>query len=583
MPNNQEPFSNLNRLWAYLIIKTLKNLGTEYFFPSPGMRNAPFLWALGKHEGKVTAGRDERSQGFMALGSSKVTGQASALFCTSGSALSHYLPAIMEADKTDLPLIVISSDRPTELIQYNANQTVQQENIYKNFCRESLNLPCPSEDISPRRLEGLIQSLINKAWHRSTQRGPVHINIRFREPLGFERQDISKPYLEEAFEIIGEAPQKTFSWKQKVRDIPSQAIVEKIWDRLLRAEKPLLVIGELPPWQEYPYLRQFLDKIDIPHYIDITSGLKFLNNQSEGQTPTFDHPEVLKTFEKTPPDFILHLGGRTTSKYYEYFIEKHSKTTLYHVDQAFHPVNPGGAVNENFNLIPEKLVKEFLQKGPLPKTNYQWFWSSLVEKKSALIDNAPLCYPSLSKLSIENLKPQTSLFIGNSTFIRSFNSYASNSLKKDLHIFCNRGVSGIEGNLSTALGVQLALKKPLILFIGDISLYHDLNALQVLSEHQLPLLIVVAVNKMGGIFNLLPVAKDPEGEKYLSLLTTPLEIDWNSLSQSFSLKSQEVRTPQEYLQCLKEWQKNPQPLVLATMFSDQENQQMYQKLQTIRL
>lgn len=576
------------RLWAYLMVDALIQKGATHFYASPGMRNSPFLYALIRHpEAKLLMGMDERAQGFRALGHSKATLKASVLVCTSGSALSHYFPAVLEASKTGLPLVVLSADRPVTLSSSDANQTIDQKKLFSHHVRHFHDMGTPMPGLLAREVQALVAQVFNYALS-SDNPGPVHINAPFDEPLD-QSSDAAR-----WGQLKDEAIKDAKAWLQKgvpaleglsTRRILSEETQKILTAQLNKSQKPLIVIGELNTPEEREAALNFCQQVDIPVVLDVTSGIKFHLNLEDGISPAFDHPEVYEAYLKNPPDLIWHFGGRLTAKYYEKFLAQRPELSSVVFQSHTRTHNPALCyhqrivcqLDEAFSALGELIQNE-------PKKSPGANLSSFVERKAELIDDAPLAYPSLSKTLVENLTSDFQLYLGNSTVIRSFDSYASQKFKTPLLTHSHRGTSGIEGLMAAALGFCETLETPTCLVLGDVATYHDLNSFELLAQSNAPLLVVIVNNGGGGIFSLLPVS---EQEELRPKLFTPHNLNFSKLAENFGLKSQRVTERKQWEQTLHDVQldvmKEYKPQVIEVMVDDEVNSQIYRELRTIKL
>ena len=350
------------------------------------------------------------------------------------------------------------------------------------------------------------------------------------------------------------------------------------------AKSGLIVIGELTHAQANDKIRSFIEKLNWPVYLDINSNLKFEYNLQNKITPTFDHPEVYDYFKKNSPELIIHLGARLVSKHYYRFLEKESKGYKITVSEGLEIEDPSYSTNLRIQTSPDIFCEEILDlldtQNSSIKNEDSSPWENFVKKKIDIIDQSGFSYPSLSKNLLEIIPEYSTLYLSNSTTIRSFDSYCSIKSRKKLSIQSHRGVSGIEGFMAAASGHTYASDSPVTLVIGDISFLHDLNSLMLLKETQNPVIVIVVNNGGGGIFSLLPVSKD---EDLLPLLTTPHKHSLSSIVNSFGIWNDQVKTvdkfKESYLMALK--RKNSS--VIEVIIDNDRNVEIYKKLKTVKL
>lgn len=610
MEKNKILTENLNWLWASLIIRESYQHGVRHYYLSPGMRNAPFIAAL---EHFSTLGHsdffwdiviDERSAAYRAMGHAKYSGYPAAIICTSGTAMANYMPAVVEAHKNRLPLLVISADRPPELNLSDANQTIEQNLFYSQYVLAQANLGVPTIAISPKALRTTVANLISRS-HLSGMGGPgpVHLNCPFRAPLdGSPDQGVSltdwDAYLQLALKDL-DHPSTRYA-----ESYPQVAFedLENVVKSLERANNPLLVVGELRPWISSDNIAALIKRLHIPFYLDVGSSLKYeypLSEDHLATAPSFDHPEVMQKYEQNPPDLLLHLGGRLVSRHYYEFLEAYQGIKVFAINDA--PTKEDPAHQASYRLVsrPDIFCRDLLSalkdsptdftpKAPLLKGS----WAKLVQRKEEIIEevggDGPLSYPVISKAIIELIPENSSLYLGNSTVIRSFDSYATSKQerRKRCKTYTHRGASGIEGLISAATGLaETKLLKgdhtPTTLVLGDLAALHDLNALLALKNKAIPLVIVLVNNFGGGIFTLLPMTQK---EWLLKGMLGSHDIHFSGIAQSFGIAYQQAKTKEEFKSTYQDALTPGQtPLLIEAIFSHEDNHHLYQQLRTIRI
>ncbi len=596
--HNLKQFSNPSSLWAALIIDQLVKNGVETFYCAPGMRNAPLLKAIAAHPGATYyTGLDERAQSYRALGFIRASKKPAALVCTSGTAVANFLPAIIEAQKSRMPLMVLSADRPGELNAIDANQTIDQTEVLRDYCKNYWMTSEPQADYPPRALSGRIAHLTQSTL--TAPQGPLHINIPFREPLDHTPVLMNESWVKEIHHIL-ELAGPSIEYARLEKRL-AQSELNELFQQLEQAKRPLVVFGPLD--KHGPEIVSDMEFF-LKHYkgsfsCDVTTGLKYHFGSSQGLIPTFDHPEVLSELEQANPDLIIHFGHRLTSKHYYKFLERrihkdpHAK--IIQICESHQHEDPGLAFIKRWSLDPStalKAINAFIKDseygvGIGPKHALLNF-DSMIERKSQIIEESPLNYPVMTKKAVETLESVKNIFMGNSTFIRSFDSYASvKAQRKAWKVVANRGASGIEGHIAMTQGIYEATKSSTVAFMGDISFLHDLNSLASLLSlgRDVPVLLVVANNHGGGIFKLLPVGKkeNEEFNPFLPMLTTPHSIDLSPIAAAMGIATKQVRTKSDYEKALKTWNDHPSLLILECLFTDEDNAKTYDQLKTVKL
>lgn len=574
---------NINRLWSSLIIDEFVKNKITHFYLSPGMRNAPLIAALSHFEKyhpdlRLILCMDERAAAYRALGYSKATGKPSVLVCTSGTAMANYMPAVVEAKKSNLPLIVLSADRPPELTFCDDNQTMDQTKFYGNYVQGEMGLGAPSVDISPLALTSSLSNLIHKSLY--PQKGPVHFNCAFREPLEKTIQELPAHYLKLAEnQIMRSGPSTRYMSSSTT---PSREDIEEIATLLQGPKTGLLVIGSLNPYDDTEELKKFIKRLNWPVYFDVSSSLKYAFNLKDNALPTFDHPEVQEALVRNPPEIVFHIGGRLTSKHYYSFLKQVPLINLVTLSRNIEKEDPSHHTKMRINADINSTVRELnarLSEDRSPQ-KLQIDFSTFTEQKMKLIDEGPLAYPSISKTIIDKIKNNSLLYIGNSTVVRSFDAYFSYSNRKDLTVATNRGVSGIEGFIASSAGFIDGKEKEVYLIIGDVAFIHDLNSLYFLKDLKTPLKIILINNDGGGIFTLLPIHKEEEVLKYI---TSPHGQTFEKAAALAGIAYLPVRSRKELNSKFEEMQDLKTHVLMEVMINHQTNKDVYDKLRTIKL
>ncbi len=552
------PLTNNPSLYkaSHIVDELIKN-EIKTFFISPGMRNAPLLAALESHpDAVIEIGMDERAHAYKALGYSKDNQSPACLICTSGTALANYYPAVIEAYKSEIPLVILSADRPYKKVLGGDNQTIEQYRIYQGFSLKSYSLL--SDNIFNREM-------IDEGVHHAIKEGgPAHFNIPFEEPLDSTTIDFS---FNNEMELFLKGP--TSSLPCNYSSLPFE-----IQKQLEKAHRPLVVIAEMPSKAPKDNITQFLKNFNGLKYIDVTSGLKFNFNLENYTLPSLDHPEVYRYLENFNPDFILHLGGRVVSKFYYRFLENSKSKYIYQINNLNQKTDPSFRMKK-LKTCPDQAIKSIHKEAFIDQRQ----WSNLisfVQRKRALIESGPLTFPQLSKTLIESAPPSVNFYLGNSTTIRSFDSFSSEDLTKDFNIFSHRGVSGIEGFVAASSSI----KGPTTLVLGDVSFYHDLNSLLYLTKVSHPYVGIIVNDFGGGIFEQLPIQKDT---KVIPYLTSPHEINFGPICHGLGIEHicvTDVKTLiEQYLLKIKQNKAS----IIEVKIDRKNNFEIYQKLKTIKL
>lgn len=531
MPFDSLLTDNLNRLWASLIVHQLLELGIDHFFISPGLRNVPLVAAVLGHPSKkirIFTGIDERGEAYRALGYAKNTGRPGVLISTSGTAATNYFPAVIEANKSQTPLVVISCDRSPSEVANGDNQAIDQNNIYGQFVIDSYDFGCPTYKLPPQKLINNLTNIIKKA--QENYQGPIHINLPFAPPLTAKKEVIDQDYLRQAYDVI----QPHFSDK----DGDSCKSIDHFWiDLLKNSKKGLMVIGNLPNHQERDSIIKLLESSPWPIMLDITSSLKFSFTKNKTDIlPSLEHQESMNYLKQNPPDVILHLGKRLTGKRYYQFLIDHPEIKLISVQKTDLLEDPSGQSNVHIKCYPNRFAKILLDNEIFSKN------SSQDQKLFKQYDNIA-GEDKFVKAIVDLIAENSTLYLGNSLTVRLFDKILPREQTKNLEIVTNRGASGIEGFIASTIGVAIASKKRTTLVIGDIAFYHDLNSLLMLKDANRPLTIIIFNNHGGGIFSNLPIAKERE---VLELISTPHNRNFKGICEYFNLSYQLTNTLEQF-------------------------------------
>jgi 2-succinyl-5-enolpyruvyl-6-hydroxy-3-cyclohexene-1-carboxylate synthase len=456
---------------------------------SPGSRNAPLTIGFTENKNFINYSIvDERCAAFFALGIAQQLDEPVALVCSSGSALLNYYPAISESYYSDIPLVILSADRPSELINIGDGQTIQQENVFQNHILESAN--CIEGDAYNLFNEAIINSALNTAI---SKKGPVHINLPFSEPLYKTTENLT---------ITAKSTPILVAAKKVNEDL--NPFVKK-WNG---AKKKLILVGVLKPNSiEKKYLDILAKDESIIVLTETTSNLHDKNffPAIDQLIASFDKNELIN-FE---PEILLTFGGMVISKKIKALLRDYSPKEHWHID----PKKANDTffyLTHHFKTTVNLFLNEFLPKIVPVKSNYQSNYLYVKEyrlkRHKEYLSIIP--YSDLKIFSaIVNIMPKNmQLQLSNSSTIRYAQFF---NFDKRIDVFCNRGTSGIDGSTSTAIGAAVVSKKETLCITGDLSFLYDSNALW---NNYMPsnFKIIVINNGGGGIFRILPGEKNTD-------------------------------------------------------------------------
>lgn len=525
---------NLNHLWSQLLVEELVRCGIGGFVLSPGSRSTPLALAVAQNSRAHSVVHfDERGAAFYALGRAKALGKPVALVCTSGSAAANYWPAVVEAAAAGVPLVIVTADRPPELLQCGANQAIDQVRLYGGYARATVELPTPSEHIAPAYLLAAINDAFHKALYPSP--GPVHINCMFREPLapvadGVDLAAYAAPL--QQWHTGG----TVFTARPDVRHVPSPQDVAIAEDVLKSGASGAIIVGELPPGCDREPIVALAEKLGWPLLPDVTSGLRF-GCAGPACLPYYDALLLSESFrEAFRPEVVLHLGGRFVSKRLLQHLASLRPTYL-HVDASPARQDPNHQATHRIVAAPDLFCAALSARANSEAVALSDLSTVTATVRAtlehALCDRSENCEPTVAHI-ISSMAPEGSaLFIGNSLPVREMDLFGVAGGNR-LVVGANRGASGIDGNIATAAGFADALGREATILVGDLTLLHDLNSLALLRGKRQPTALVVINNDGGGIFSFLPIAE--HGEHFERCFGTPHGMDFEGAARQFGLE-----------------------------------------------
>ena len=550
---------NPNDLWADHLIDALIKGGVETFCMSPGARSTPLLLAAKRHPiAQLILHYDERGMAYHALGLSKGSRKPVALIVTSGTAVGNLLPAIMEAFHQNIPLVILSADRPQELHDCVANQTTDQTKIFSQFVLFEHDLPCPDHLIPLNYVSQVVAEALCSALH--TPRGPVHLNCRFRKPLtekGFQNRVPN-----------GRERRSSLSFGRMVLEGEE---VKKIADELQHYQKGLILVGEKAEIKEDQALLALSKRLGWPILPDFLSPIRRLENE-DGVIDAYDLIlKAQKSAMELRPEAILQLGSRFVSSELPEWIS--TLNLKWHLQLSPNPRggDPTFTINERAVGEIDPFLREVIASLP-EATSSDWIekWVKLNAKikadihhffKEATSLSEPLIFHQLKDL----IPSKYALFFANSMIIRNGENFFFPRAFQG-PIYANRGLSGIDGNIATACGIAKGCKKPFIAFIGDLAFLHDLNSLPFMKE--LSIKLIVINNGGGDIFHFLETGGDAP------LFTTPHRISFMEGAALVGICYQRAESVRELIPLLG----TPEPMIIEIGTKEGGNKLIHDQL-----
>ena len=566
---NSAPFKqtagNLNLLWAALFIEELVRNNVCDFCIAPGSRSTPLTLAVANRiDVNIHLHFDERGLGFFALGIALAKKKPVVIITTSGSAVANLYPAVIEARQSEVPLIVLSADRPPELIDCGANQAIDQHAIFSHYPIFFKQVPSPTLQIKPNYLLAKINHGLAK---QKNNPAPIHFNFAFPEPLYPQQPEIDyQEYL---------APLKHWQtthtpftcYQQNNKHYPQNNTEQ------LAGKKVLIITGRLTDTSQTQAIADFALQMNYPLLADIQSSLT-------KQANTIVYYDLLltnKAFQKhlAQADIIIQFGDKLISKRLNQFI-KAFNGEYWLIQPGEQCIDPDHQLTKRFNCY----AKEWLnsQTKNLNALDKKWLTELTHYNKQASekIISPFLAHNALCEINVINsldtqLQNKDPLFIGNSMAIRLCDMFMQD---KQATVYSNRGASGIDGLLATTIGISKTTQKPTTLLIGDTSFLYDLNSLALLKQLNHPFIIIVTNNDGGSIFNLLPVPEQQKRDFY----QLPHGLTFANTCKQFSIDYYQPTQLDEFRDNYQTAVKNNRSLIEVCV----KNNQTYKQLEQLK-
>lgn len=497
---------------VYTFASELYAYGVREVVISPGSRSTPLAIAFEAHPNiKTWIHPDERSAAFFALGLIKGSERPVAILCTSGTAAANYTPAIAESQISRIPLIVLTSDRPHELRSVGAPQAINQVNMFANYVNFQFDMPVA--DGTDYMLDAIYyQMQIASQYLYGPHRGPIHFNLPFREPLtpNLERQE------------------RLTSYSKKLPHYQKNINVQDI-SHILKEKKGLIIVGDMQH-QAIDQILTYATVHDIPILADPLSQLR-----------KYNHPNVITTYDlyyraglDLDVDFVIRVGKPVISKKlnqwlkrtnaYQILVQNNDKIDVF-------PTPP----SISYEISANDFFRNLIEEAAVDRKDWINMWRTLESQARNTIDkhmtNAT-DEAAFVKILIDKLTKDDAIFVSNSMPVRDVDNLLYNS---EVEVYANRGANGIDGVVSTAIG--MAVHKKITLIIGDLAFYHDMNGLLMAKINNINLNIVLLNNDGGGIFSYLP--QKASAEAYFERLfgtPTGLNFEYTALLYDFTFK-----------------------------------------------
>ncbi|WP_245916182.1 2-succinyl-5-enolpyruvyl-6-hydroxy-3-cyclohexene-1-carboxylic-acid synthase [Aureicoccus marinus] len=564
---------------AQQLLSACLQKGIKEVVISPGSRSAPLALSFGSNPDiRTFTIIDERSAAFFALGRALESQNPVALICTSGTALLNYYPAICEAFYSEVPLLVLSADRPAYLIDRGDGQTIRQDQVLAQHCVHSKTLHQNVEhaikklasfaphylDMDPEQVHQKNADAIEMAigsWKE--RKGPVHLNIPLEEPL-YSQVSISDAELISAFQ-----PRLAEVNSSEELKVSTEKI--ELWEK---ATSKLILVGQMncAPQNTPAWLNRLIDDPSVIVLTETTSNLNHpdsIDSIDSVIAPVEKTQEAAAIFQDLRPEVLVTLGGHIVSKKIKKFLRDYGPVEHWHIGDS-RPLDTFFCLQGHWRISPEDFVEQVYQKGlnatvAFPDSNYIGLWNSLKKNyeinRERYIEQIPysdfVVFSSLFKAIPEGYD----LHLANSSAIRYAQLFPH---KYSWKTYCNRGASGIDGSTSTAVGVSYGSPNPGVLVTGDLSFFYDCNAFwnNYANEN---LKVILINNDGGGIFRILPGKEEtPVFEKHFE---TPHGRTAKLLCEQYELDYKAAKTTNELSEGLKSLFEKPSQAALLEVFT----------------
>jgi 2-succinyl-5-enolpyruvyl-6-hydroxy-3-cyclohexene-1-carboxylate synthase len=548
---------NRNTLWARAAVDELAKSGVDAVCVCPGSRSTPLTVALAAHEDiRVFSHLDERSAAFFALGRGKRTGTPTPVVSTSGTATANFHPAVIEANQARVPLLVLTADRPPELRDSGANQTIDQQKLYGDAVRHYRDLPEPEAD--DRKLRSL-RTAVCRAVGESTgsNAGPVHLNFPFRKPLepvdvpgdvpdGFaDDYPLAATGREDAFISVHHAPAA-----------PEDGTLDALADAVAGTDRGLIVAGP----DDAAGLTSdagvaVAEATGFPVFADPLSDLRYGAHVADAPV-IGGHDGLLAADvldgELSAPDVVLRFGASPTSKPLRQYL-RDSGARQFVVDPAGEWREATFTASDLVVADPTETARALADRLD-PRAQTEWtdcvlaldadYWDAVDEFTPESVLEGEVVAAAAA-----GAPDPATLFVSNSMPVRDLDRFGRPGTA-DITVLGNRGASGIDGVTSSALGAGSATDDPLVLVTGDLAYYHDSNGLLALERCEVDATIVLVNNDGGGIFHMLPIeAFDPP---FTGQFKTPHGLDFEPTGDVYDLAFARVETLDEFRDAYRE-------------------------------
>ena len=545
-------------IYAVVFVDELQRAGIRNVVICPGSRSTPLAMAFASQTViRTWMHIDERSAAFFGLGMAKKLHKPVALLCTSGTAAANFLPALVEATLSHVPLLVLTADRPPELRDNGAPQSIDQNRLYGTYAKWFVEVALPeATDAALRYIRTIADRAV--AATQAIPAGPVHLNFPFREPLTPE------PIHEQS--LLPVEQRELIAWQGRpgnvpyiqVHDVPQgtpdNLAIGNLRHLVREAQRGLIIAGPNDDSMLIEPLMRLAQYLGYPILADPLSQLRCGVSQQNMLLTSYDAFLRIDSFiEQAQPELIIRFGAMPTSKPLLLYLKRYASTPVVVIDGNNSWKEPTQLASQLVHANPTALCNDLLHAIEQHQTDedrpsvVSRAWLNLWQETDKFTQQALLntifdfreifegrVFSELANL----LQDGTTLYVGNSMPVRDLDTFFWSSEQR-ISIIGNRGANGIDGIISSALGASaVAANEPTVLVLGDLSFFHDLNGLLAARLHELNLTIILINNDGGGIFSFLPQAAHPE--HFEQLFGTPTGLNFQPAVEMFGGRFQRV-------------------------------------------
>ncbi|WP_028064231.1 2-succinyl-5-enolpyruvyl-6-hydroxy-3-cyclohexene-1-carboxylic-acid synthase [Solirubrobacter soli] len=553
-------------------VDELVRCGLRDAITSPGSRSTPLVLTLARQDGlRATSHVDERSAAFFALGLAKATGIPAAIACTSGTAAANYAPAVIEAHEARVPLLVLTADRPPELRDVGAGQTIDQVKLYGSAVKWYFEID--DHPASAARVRWLRQ-LACRAFYTAIdgRPGPVHLNFALREPLVPDGGGVPDVEI-----VPGREGGRPWVTRPLSRRVASDRLLEGLEEELRLRPRTIVVAGRAERDPRLPdAVAAFAERAGAPLLAEPTSGAR------RGPAAIAHYDALLRDREwaaSHAPDLVLRVGDLPTSKpLRQWLAGLDALQVAFDSENAWH--DPSGVVGTIVGADARSTLETLTGKLPRKRKDTSWLdgWHEADRAASkaiaSVVGPAGLNEPRIAAELGTVLPPEATLVVASSMPIRDVETFFP-ARETPFRVLSNRGANGIDGTVSTAFGVAAASRLT-VLLIGDVALAHDIGGLLAASRLGLKLVIVLIDNDGGGIFHFLPAAR--EGAEFVEHIATPHGLDFAHAAALYGVGYERVADVESFRDALARAASAERTTIICARTNREENVELHRRV-----